>query len=437
MADCGANVAAMMAACAANLALMRVGEVFVPGGFPEVTYVPRDELQLEEKLRDYLDERFKILSLSGPTKSGKTVLVRRVVPDAVWVSGGEISSAADFWKILIDKLDGWIEVEKTRGKTSGEQSTATAGLEGGVPFLKARGELGEATTALDERVHTVRRDRPPAQVASELLLITKPTVVIDDFHYLRESEQLKIVRGLRAIIFEGVPVILLSVPHRVYDAVRAEPEMTGRVVPVLSPFWSDEDLLAIGELGFDALNVTPKRGVAERLVAESFGSPFLMQEFCLEFCKVNGIREVQEKRMDLDAADWEPFFRARAAGTAKGEFDRLARGPRERTKRIPRELNDGRTVDIYHLVLAAIAHTGPKTSISDAELLEAIRAIMHGDPPASHEVTRVLDQMTQIAKKGKGEPVVDYMADERTLHIADPFFAYYLKWGEPEGPAKP
>jgi predicted RNA-binding protein len=48
---------------------MRVGEVFVPGGFPEVTYVPRDELQLEERVRDYLVERFKVLSLSGPTKS--------------------------------------------------------------------------------------------------------------------------------------------------------------------------------------------------------------------------------------------------------------------------------------------------------------------------------------------------------------------------------
>jgi predicted ATP-dependent Lon-type protease len=75
---------------------MRVGEVFVPGGFPEVTYVPRDELQLEERVRDYLDERFKVLSLSGPTKSGKTVLVKRVVPNAIWVSGGEISSATDF-----------------------------------------------------------------------------------------------------------------------------------------------------------------------------------------------------------------------------------------------------------------------------------------------------------------------------------------------------
>lgn len=51
--------------------MYEVSEVFVPGGFPEVTYVPRDELQLEERLHDYLEERFKVLSLSGPTKVGK------------------------------------------------------------------------------------------------------------------------------------------------------------------------------------------------------------------------------------------------------------------------------------------------------------------------------------------------------------------------------
>jgi hypothetical protein len=408
---------------------MRVGDVFVPGGFPDITYVPRDELQLEERFRDYLDERYKVLSLSGPTKSGKTVLVKRVVPNAIWVSGGEISSATDFWKLLVDKLDGWIEVEKSRAKTEGEDTSASAGVEGGPVVVKAKGEVGVGTSQLDERVHTVRRDRPASQVATDLLLLAKPVVVIDDFHYLREAEQLKIVRGMRALIFDGVPLILLSVPHRVYDAVRAEPEMTGRVVPLTSPFWSDDDLTAIAELGFDALNVSAHRRVIARLVRESFGSPFLMQDFCLELCKTNGIRERQGMERALQAPEWDAFFRERAAGTAKGEFDRLARGPRERTKRIPRQLKDGREVDIYHLVLAAIAHTGPKTTISDTELRESIRAIMSGDPPASHEVPRVLDQMTEIARKGKGEPVVDYMADERTLHIADPFFAYYLKWG--------
>jgi hypothetical protein len=413
--------------------MLKVGDVFVPGGYPEITYVPRDELKLETQLNDYVNERFKVLSLSGPTKSGKTVLVKRVVPDAIWVSGGEIGTAPEFWKVLVDKLDGWLEVERTRSRSRTETSESSGGVEGGIPLLKARGETASSTADLDERIQTVRRDRPAPQVAADLLLLTKPVLVIDDFHYLSESEQLKIVRGMRALIFDGVPLILLSVPHRVYDAVRAEPEMTGRVVPLTSPFWSAADLSSIARLGFEALNLKPDKGVPERLVAESFGSPFLMQDFCLELCKANDVREEKQSPTQLKAPNWETFFRARAAGTAKGEFDRLKRGPRERTKRIPRHLKDGPPVDIYHLVLAAIAHTGPKTTISDTELRNSIRAIMTGDPPASHEVTRVLDQMTEIARKGKGEPVVDYMADERTLHIADPFFAYYLKWGDTTG----
>ncbi len=328
-------------------------------------------------------------------------------------------------------------MEKSRAETDGTETSVSGGVEGGVVFVKGKGEAGRKTTALDERVHRVRRDRPASQVASDLLMLTRPVVVLDDFHYLREAEQLKVVRGLRALIFEGVPVILLSVPHRVYDAVRAEPEMTGRVVPLTSPFWSDSDLRSIAELGFNALNLhvpSASSEIVPLMISESFGSPFLMQDFCLELCKVNGIREEQAEPHPLTAPDWPEFFRARAAGTAKGEFDRLARGPRERTKRIPRRLKDGRSVDIYHLVLGAIAHTGPKTTISDAELRDSIRQIMSGDPPASHEVTRVLDQMTEIARQGKGEPVVDYMSEERTLHIADPFFAYYLKWGQTARP---
>jgi hypothetical protein len=220
---------------------MKVNAVFVPGGFPQITYVPREELQLETHVRDYLDERHKVLSLSGPTKSGKTVLIRRVAENPIWVSGGEIDNSSEFWKVLVDRLDGWIEVEKTRSKTEGEMSTTSVGAEAGVPFVKGKGEHEAGISFIDECVHSVRRNRPAPQVATDLLLLTKPVIVLDDFHYLLEREQLKIVHGLRTLIFDGVPVILLSVPHRVYDPVRAEPEMTGRVVPLGIPFWSDPD----------------------------------------------------------------------------------------------------------------------------------------------------------------------------------------------------
>lgn len=46
----------------------------------------------------------------------------------------------------------------------------------------------------------------------------------------------------------------------------------------------------------------------------------------------------------------------------------------------------------------------------------------------------MLDQMTQIAKtKVEGEPVLDYDEDLSTLHISDPYFAFYLRWGQGQG----
>jgi hypothetical protein len=67
--------------------------------------------------------------------------------------------------------------------------------------------------------------------------------------------QQAIVRGLKASVFEGLPVIFASVPHRAFDAVRVEKEMTGRVEHVTIPFWSQEELEGIAGTGFAALNV--------------------------------------------------------------------------------------------------------------------------------------------------------------------------------------
>jgi hypothetical protein len=55
-------------------------EVFVVGGQPTVTYNPRPAQGVSERLGDYLDERGRVLFITGPTKSGKTVLVNENRP---------------------------------------------------------------------------------------------------------------------------------------------------------------------------------------------------------------------------------------------------------------------------------------------------------------------------------------------------------------------
>jgi hypothetical protein len=413
----------------------RTGEVFVPGGLPDVTYVARETLRAEAAVNDFLEERFRMLSLSGPTKCGKTVLVRRMVPQAMLISGGDIENVNDFWGAVVDKIGGYTEVSKEIARAESESDSREVSGELGVPFAKIGGGGEHATSYGETETKRVGKARPLHLVAQDALRANVDVVVfIDDFHYIPQAVQLAIVRGLKALIFDGLRVIVASVPHRAYDAVRVENEMTGRVEHFSLPIWSDAELEKIAMSGFGVLNVTSANSVTKRLADESFGSPHLMQDFCLNLCKENQVRETLPDQKELDTPDWAPFFAARATNASKAAFDMLAKGP-PRTDRIPRKLTNGETTDIYGAVLAAIADTGPATTLPYDRLRGSLRNVLADEPPQRHEVTRVLVAMSKIARERiEGEPVVDYDETYEILHLSDPFFAFYLKWGAGANP---
>lgn len=411
----------------------RVAEVFVAGGQPRVTYVPRSALELEDKVREYLDTKHKVLSISGPTKTGKTVLVRSVIPrdHAFWISGGQLENSEELWERILEQGGGFTEITESDNDTSAEErgrefdaSAKVFDFGGG-----AKSVYKEQTQKSTGKART--RNVSPQVAAVSVLMESGKPLIIDDFHYLPQDVQLRIVRSLKEPVFDGLPVIFLAVPHRAYDTVRVEREMTGRVAQVEIPFWSTEELKEIARKGFQALKLSVPADVIERLAMEAFSSPHLMQDFCGALCRANGIAQTQEEVTPLDAPkDWDAFFRSRASGTAKAAFDRLAIGPRQRTDRVARTLRNGESCDIYTAVLLAIARTGPLTELKYEEIRGGLRDILADAAPQAHEITRVLDQMARIAKEEiEGEPVVDWDKEYSTLHISDPFFAYYLRWG--------
>src|ERR1700749_162384 len=115
-------------------------DVFTPGGLPSVTYVSRDHLELESKILDALARGFVFAVVTGPTKSGKTVLCQRVLEpyEPEIIDGGPIRSERDFWEHIAYKLN--IATSATRGQSSEAELTATGEAEGGLFGLaKAKG----------------------------------------------------------------------------------------------------------------------------------------------------------------------------------------------------------------------------------------------------------------------------------------------------------
>lgn len=412
---------------------MKATEIFISGGLPTITYNPRTHLDIENKLVDYINTGYKLISITGPTKSGKTVLCTKLIPqeNCVFLSGGAITNENDFWESILNELDIEIDdsITKSDSKSIEEGGEIEAGID--VGLFKLGAKAGDKETLGSEVAKTSIKIRSIKLKALNSLQELNIALLIDDFHYIDTELQKIIVRALKQPIFRGLRVIILAVPHRAFDALRVETEMTGRVIQLPIPLWNLDELKEIGTKGFDKLNANCPETVIERMALESYGSPHLMQEFCLRLCKLNGLNETHiGEKINLPEPDYDDFFTNIVSTiSSKVAFERLAKGPRQRADRVQRELANGETVDIYTATLHGIAETGPKTEISYEELRSSLRKVLAENIPQGHEITRVLSKMDEIAKEElHGEPVIDWDRENTKLYISDPFFAFYLKW---------
>ncbi len=417
--------------------MLRYQDVFVPGGFPRHTYNPRIELQLEQKLAEVKDNLCKLVTVTGQTKSGKTVLARKILPpeESIWIDGGVVSQEDDFWDVVIEQL----QLFQSAEKVNSEEITTKIGGKGTAEanFFVAKGS-GKISTEL-EKMHgtTVTGTRTVASrvVALKGLRVSGIPLVVDDFHYIPRDMQGSIVRALKPLVFDGLPVVIIAIPHRRYDALKVEKEMTGRISPIDIPTWSGSELQFISDTGFELLKYQVSPEFNSLLSSQAIGSPHLMQDFCRGVSKLLGIEYKNDIR-ELEATDnqVESVFRDVADTIGRPIFEKLARGPRQRTDRLQRELKSGRTVDIYQLVLHALAHIRPGlVSLEYEELRTAIRDVSGAQIPQLHEVARVLKHMATIAATDQSStPVIDFEEGEKKLHITDPFFAFYLRWGDIE-----
>jgi hypothetical protein len=223
-----------------------------------------------------------------------------------------------------------------------------------------------------------------------------------------------------------LPVVIIAIPHKRYDAMKVEREMTGRISIIPIPVWSKNELKFIAEIGFGKLKYEVSDYIISWFADEAIGSPHLMQEFCRKISASINNNDTLSREIV------ETMFREIASNIGRPIFEKLMKGPRQRNDRIQRELKTGRKVDIYGLILAALAHIKPGLiSIEYEDLRQSIREIISSQLPQLHEVARVLKYMSIIAATDESSaPVIDFDDNEKLLHITDPFFSFYLKWGE-------
>ncbi|WP_442577708.1 hypothetical protein ACSBOB_19290 [Mesorhizobium sp. ASY16-5R] len=409
----------------------KLDDVFSPGGQPTITYVDRAHLNIESNLNRAIALPTTIVALTGPTKCGKTVLCTRVLSDMeyVWIDGGQVKKEADLWTKVCTELR--LATELTEKSATGDQAgaSATGGASAGIPGNNLTLSVTINGSRLRQIEKTYKYLPDNMHQAIEALLDKRIILVIDDFHYIDDEVRISIIRSLKGAVYRGLKVILLSTPHRAFEAIKAEAEITGRFKHVTVPVWSTDDLSQIGMTGFHALNVDVGPTVIEKLAIESQGSPLLMQRFCWSICFDENIKDTQVLHKSLYNIDIKAIFNEVAEDAGLPTYEKLAKGPQSRTERIPRPLYAGGTVDIYEAILLAVANTGPKERISYDLIRSNLNSILSDKVPQKIEVSNALKYLTEIdERENKSQRAIDWDAENLDLFLTDPFLRFYLRW---------
>jgi hypothetical protein len=376
------------------------------------------------------------VSLAGPSKSGKSMLLNNVVErlgyGLVTVYGSNIDSAESLWEEVLDELrapssrevseEEGEEVEKGFGASLGLDSTS----------------VNIGTSKRDEEVsgETATHERRGLQQVTDVLDLDEFVLYIDDAHYIDEERHEEIAESIKEAYERGMTVCVAYIPHRSDDLTRANPDLTGRIESVALSYWDNSDLEKIGEKGFKKLNRYPQELLLKNLAIESIGSPHLMQKLCLEACRELRITETADEMgpLEADMSDIQSVLK-NAGGDLDyfREFEILCGDAIEGGgERNIYSFGTSRTAgDVYDCILRAIAANPPKLSLDQGEIVNRIERDCRDEAPTTSSITQAISRVDGwISDRLEESHIFDWEEERRTLEIPDPYLVFYLRWSD-------
>lgn len=391
-------------------------DVFKPGSFPNLTYVSRKSsgfnFTYETRLMQALNTPGYLTSIIGPSKTGKTVLCEKVIgiDNIVSLSGSDFRTDDDFWKIVANKvgisLEGeYSETSSHRGTSSNPEETSTSTRE---KFISSK-----------DKVIQYFKD-------------SNSTLIIDDFHYAPEQLQFDIAYQLKDAIRKEFKAIVISLPHRADDAIRKNPDLSGRLNLINIEPWKKDELQTIATTGFNKLGIDINESFTSKMAIESLTSPQLMQSICLNLSIILDIDHIVVKEITNPQILKESYNFTTINLPYQEVVRKLVTGPSTRGQRRKKyKLDNGEQVDIYHILLKAIALDPPLTSIFLDNMKDRIDKLIYSSGERI-ERKKIKDSLQKIdvIMQSSGQIYQVFEWKDNQIFILDPLFLFYLRWSK-------
>ena len=384
----------------------RYAKVFKPGTYPGLTYVTRQPRTMgytyEERLRQSLSIEGYLTYIIGPSKIGKTVLCENVIgaDNMICMSGNDFVKERDFWSGI--------------------------GKKAGISMEAEISERSDVFSENEKKATTITKNYTGNK--DKILRYFKETgkvLVLDDFHYAPEEIQYDIACQLKEVIRLGFKAVVISLPYRSDDAIRLNPDLTGRISVIEMEPWTDKELQMIAQKGFMELGISVSSELMERMAMESIHSPQMMQAVCLNIGLLPlNFSEITDKII-------EESCRFTCANLPYADVVRILKsGPPTRgQQRLKYDMKDGSKRDIYSVILKILADNPPLIELNLNELTERIQNNVQNAKITTRKLRDSLKNWQKlIEEQGALYQVFEWKDDK--LHISDNLFLLYIRRSE-------
>lgn len=192
--------------------------------------------------------------VAGPPKVGKITLRRKSVPHGlVAVSGSQFSSQESIWSVIA-----------RNSQIAGEDNPVSAIS----PYCNNNGTLHSHCEISKEEIIACCKQR-------------NLTLFIDDAHELPKEIRKTVFQQLKDAAGKGLKFIVAGEESVVSEALRLNPDLSGRISVIRVFPWKKEELKKIALRGFEQLGIICSEAQLNDLAKASPGSPQRMQSISL------------------------------------------------------------------------------------------------------------------------------------------------------------
>ena len=414
---------------------MHISEVFTPGDTPDITYVERGRGEKEDELKLQINKSSFSVSVTGPSKTGKSALIDKVtkenknrIEDVIEINGKEINSENDFWTGVLDGLNRPAEKSSTVTNSDTGEISGSVGVNLGGFNASAGGKSGstesESASLVFKRsvmnyMNNIFNDGENKSIV----------IFVDDAHYIPKDIHEDIAENIKMAYEYGLDFCFAYIPYKSDDLTKANNELQTRTQHIKLEEWTQEELEEIAELGFDAIDLEISENIKKNFARESVKSPYLMQELCYRFCATNNIydstdveepinltdEEVKEILRDLADSLEYPTAYSIISGEKRGRSDKTF------------DFSDGSHGNRYVALMRGLTANPPKSGFELSTIKERIEEKCENESPEPGNITGDIKRVSKwMDESGEDSMLFDFSGDK--IEMIDPSLIFHLRW---------